>query len=460
MQLTRTSFLFLIFGYLGFIGIASFYLTSTIPSSASAIQNLINSANFERVSFHNLRDISTNILLYMPLGFLIAMYRATFKKVTLLTPLILLGFAVSCSVEIIQAFIARTSDIVDVITNTTGYILGYVIAWAAVSIFNLQPQVILGLSSDENSGRIEQSLSAIRFIYIAIATITNLLPLNITVSLSDIFAKTQSVGENIPRLIIDPLFHLQQASIDFQYLTLHALSFLPLAFLSSLILYQRNIRNPFTPALHCLLFAMFLAMANVFIKSGRTDIALPVLAFFVGLIVTLITNRVINLSSAEKQTESVSTLTNNSALITAIIIYLFLILIFSLSPYEFELTLNSIRTKLYESNFIPLRAHLSHRSLGAAIDLVREPLIYAPWGALLYILIGRFLPKTQSIVVAIGLTGATALFIETIQLAIVGRFVDITDPLLAGGGCVLGIMFTDYVLKPLYEQRAKEAAVK
>lgn len=447
----------MIFGYLVFIGIASFYLPNSIPSQTKGLQALLNSAQFDRITFHNLRDISTNVLLYMPLGFLLAMYRATFKELVLLTPLLLLGFVVSTSVEITQAFINRTSDIVDIITNTSGYVLGYLIAWIAVNWFQLRPQVILGLSGN-SSGNLEQSLSAIRFIYIAVTTVAVLLPLDVSVSLTNIHAKTLSIDGLPPRIIINPLFHFQQPSIDFQYLTLSALTFLPLAFLSCLIQFKRKQTSVLIPALHCLLFATFLEIADIFVKSGRSDILIPILAFGVGLLSAMAANKIIQLSAEEVKAETTASLSANTALITSIIIYLFIILIFSLSPYEFELSLDAIRAKLSDSNFIPLKAHLSHRSLGAAIDLIREPLIYAPWGALLYVLTQRLVEQIPAIIISIGLTGATALFIEAVQLAIVDRFVDITDPLLACGGCILGIVFTQLFLKPISRGGKKEAS--
>lgn len=440
LAFTRYTFLLLVIGYFIFIGLASFYLTNTIPSSDSAVKTLLQTASIGRLNFHNLRDISTNILLYMPLGFLIAMYRASLNRLELISPLIVVGFLVSIFVEVTQAFIGRTSDLMDIISNGSGHILGYLVAWIAVKQFHLEPDIILGLNQ-ESETRTEQTLSAIRFVYLAITTITSLLPFNVTVSLSELYSKTTDMADGIPRLIIDPFYHINNGQFDVQYISLHALIYVPLAFLSSIIFIQRRESNLFGPALHCLLFGLSIEFMQLFIKSGRSDIAIPLLALFIGFVVSWTITKLIPINSGLNQAKghAKTTFQPKSATVTALIVYMVFLLIFMLSPYEFELTINAIKHKFHDSNFIPLRAHFSARSIAAAIDLVREPLLYAPLGVLLFSLIKEHYSKWKGMIIAIVVTGATSGMIEIIQLSIVGRFVDITDPMLAVGGAIAGL---------------------
>ena len=66
-----------------------------------------------------------NLLLFVPLGFLLPMLWDPFKTIK---NSILAGFIVTSFIEISQVFTFRTSDINDIITNTVGTIIGYYIA--------------------------------------------------------------------------------------------------------------------------------------------------------------------------------------------------------------------------------------------------------------------------------------------------------------------------------------------
>ncbi|KLA31876.1 hypothetical protein B4077_2636 [Bacillus cereus] len=76
------------------------------------------------------RNVGGNILLFMPLGFLAPIIWDTFKK---FKNTILLGFAISISIELLQLIESlfsgwgRITDIDDVICNVLGSIVGYFI---------------------------------------------------------------------------------------------------------------------------------------------------------------------------------------------------------------------------------------------------------------------------------------------------------------------------------------------
>ena len=122
--------------------------------------------------------------------------------------------------------------------------------------------------------------------------------------------------------------------------------------------------------------------------------------------------------------------------------YVLLLLTLSLSPYEFDLSPQTLRDKLlHETNFLPFWMHLSTRPLFAAIDVLREMILFAPFGALLASRLGRpdYGSSTVSILKRVGGVGlCLALWIEGLQLTVVARYVDITDVLLATMGCLAG----------------------
>ncbi|HWE50022.1 MAG TPA: VanZ family protein, partial [Bryobacteraceae bacterium] len=92
-----------------------------------------------------IRDIGVNIVLYMPLGFVGCLVFRRRGRVALPVFLCaLLGFLLSCSVELAQAFVPdRHTSLVDVATNVLGAIAGAVAAiacWRFVGPLTLRAQ--------------------------------------------------------------------------------------------------------------------------------------------------------------------------------------------------------------------------------------------------------------------------------------------------------------------------------
>ncbi len=74
-----------------------------------------------------IKNTALNILLFMPLGFFLPVLWRQYRspKSTVLT-----GFILSLSIEILQIFTYRLTDIDDLITNTLGTVIGFYLAGA------------------------------------------------------------------------------------------------------------------------------------------------------------------------------------------------------------------------------------------------------------------------------------------------------------------------------------------
>ncbi|MBD5451392.1 MAG: VanZ family protein [Lachnospiraceae bacterium] len=72
-----------------------------------------------------IKNTVLNILLFMPLGFLLPVIWSEYRNAK---KMVLTGLALSVIIEILQIFTFRFTDIDDLITNTLGTALGYVIA--------------------------------------------------------------------------------------------------------------------------------------------------------------------------------------------------------------------------------------------------------------------------------------------------------------------------------------------
>ena len=443
-------FSILLIGYLVFIAYASFYRTDWYSFSKTISlkpEHLFFLSDTIRLHFRNLRDISTNILLYIPLGFLVAMYLASKDKLNLFRISLFWGAIVSFAVETIQAFIGRVSDATDVMSNGVGYLLGYLIAYFSVKRLGLSPAAMLGLDTEIRSDKLN-TLVGLRFIYVAIALFTALLPFDLTVSISDIYRKLQAIDGNMPRLIIDPLFHFRNGFNDIQYLTLKLLMFLPLAYLSSTILFFRKQSSLLLPAFHCLLFGITIEFSNIFISSGHSDVLVPILGFLSGLSVAYL---VYYFGSQLSQTTEITSHRDRQYLLASVLlIYCLFVLSYALSPYEFELSYWVIRNKINDgANLTPFLPHFNNRSIESAVDLVREFILYVPFGALLSLWL-RSLTFEISFRLALALTLLTgscfAIWLEMLQITVVGRYPDITDVLLAALGSFAGA-----VIAPLFK---------
>ena len=82
--------------------------------------------------FHDLSAAFLNIVLFLPLGFLCSVIWNRFRKIN---DTLMLGFWFSLSIEILQMFTFRASDVNDLITNTLGNLIGWGIGCAVIKLF-------------------------------------------------------------------------------------------------------------------------------------------------------------------------------------------------------------------------------------------------------------------------------------------------------------------------------------
>ncbi|WP_154974368.1 VanZ family protein [Priestia megaterium] len=72
----------------------------------------------------SLLNLTANVMLFSPLGFFVALIWRKYHSIKKVT---ILGLSVTCLIEFIQYFIGRSSDIDDVLLNTFGTVIGYVV---------------------------------------------------------------------------------------------------------------------------------------------------------------------------------------------------------------------------------------------------------------------------------------------------------------------------------------------
>lgn len=91
-----------------------------------------SNANVDSWHSVSLLNVTANMFLFSPLGFFIPLL---WKRWSSLKKIFFFGFSTTCIIEFIQYFIGRSSDIDDVILNTIGVLIGYLIFLLCKKIF-------------------------------------------------------------------------------------------------------------------------------------------------------------------------------------------------------------------------------------------------------------------------------------------------------------------------------------
>lgn len=386
-----------------------------------------------RLSFHNIRDITTNIILYIPLGVFVSFALESSKKSRKSFLWLLLGSVVSLAMEGVQFFIGRFPDIIDLFTNSFGYIIGFWIAKITILRYNFSPLMLLGIGAKQVDQKVT-ILAALRFLYVSIFIVVQLLPLDISVSFTEVYNQLFSEGINQPKITLNPFFHFDQPEFDFHFFVLSFLSFLPIAIVTSLIqTYQGKLQLSHT-VLFCFLFASGVEVMQVFILSQTSDIIMLPLAVFAAFFGWL------GVFPFKKRTQSLSHQKHFSLLFW--LIYGISLCLYAWSPYQFEFSIRELIQKIPEGvNWLPFRAHFMDRSIAGAVDIIREIGIFIPFGILGIRAISSFYPncsRKKALLLLFLIGFFFSVFLEFSQLSCLGRYSDVTDVLLGFIGCFIG----------------------
>ena len=102
------------------------YYIVTFQDNNYGTNNFLPFKEIFRYDFNSklfVRNVIGNILLFVPFG----IFTSYYLKSKSIIPSVLLSCLVSCSIEFTQSMIGRTADVDDVILNTLGGVLGYLL---------------------------------------------------------------------------------------------------------------------------------------------------------------------------------------------------------------------------------------------------------------------------------------------------------------------------------------------
>lgn len=127
-------FCFYIAGLLSFTGITSLFYGNIYFCPYWNIELLTD-------IFVSLKQYIFNIILFVPLGFLLPLLWESLRSQS---KILLTGFLCSFAIEFLQMFCSRVTDVDDLLTNTVGAVLGYwffLLAEQKIAVHQLDYQI-------------------------------------------------------------------------------------------------------------------------------------------------------------------------------------------------------------------------------------------------------------------------------------------------------------------------------
>jgi VanZ family protein len=399
----------------------------------------------------HLGDISANVLFYIPLGLFLSL-AVSFRKPAFLTPWLLIGFMLSTSMEVVQYFIGRYPDPVDMITNTLGFVFGFELGVAAIKIFGLRPAVVLGINPDNQTSAKINAVAAMRFLYMGVYLISSFLPFDVTFDWSHIFAKIHPDKSGQVRIILDPLYHFKHWKHDADIVIGLFLGLLPVGILTALLSGLKRRLSLASPVLMCLALAAVCELGQIFVYSRTSDVSMLTVAILAGVAGWLINRVWFMLQDLEGYSSFENDRHRNEFLLMVTAVYVLFLFAAALAPYRFEFSLKAIEQKmLYQTNLVPFQNQLGMRNLSMTFWLLRDVGAFIPLGLLLTFCMRVFRPGFSKPAVL----GMVALFcsllavvLELLKTTGVGRYADLTVVLLACTGGILGGVFFRFLTKP------------
>ena len=369
---------------------------------------------------HLFRDVATNILLYIPLGALVASAVAPGKR-RFFGRWLLFGFLVTVVMEFGQSIFARYPDALDILTNSLGYVIGYGAVVAAVRLYGLNPTSVIGFDVDADQDSRTQSVAVARFIYICIYMLIAMLPFDVSVIYFKIYAQLFPDGGEAghTRLILDPLYHVYRWPQGAIGLGLNVLALLPVAILSALLNFIKGRFDVYTAVFPCVLVALFCEASQVFVLSRTSDIAMFPVAIAAGLAAWAAVKAWFRARRIDTAAAGPADSQRWRAWAVVLIAYALAIAVLSLWPFDFVRDHRAVAAKIFsERNLVPFMYTSS------AADVLRTAGIFVPLGFLASYLLSSVAPGTSRgkviVLSAVWCAGISTLM-ELSQTLCVGR---------------------------------------
>lgn len=397
-------------------------------------------------------DWVANILLFIPLAFLLCALSfrpaATTLNLFLAGAIWLFCVALAISIEFTQLYFPqRTVSINDIIAEASGAMLGIILYYYKGSKLK---QFLASLPL------IRGQVSVVTYLligYIAIFILYNLLPLDLTLSPVELYKKWRE-----GRIVLVPFSGYRGSTAEITYAVLSdILLWCPIAVLLYLQQQQAGIRL----YSKVLLLALLLEFCQLFVYSRVTDIS-DVLCALIAAWLSSTLLRLWQKKPAIKTDTTAVQLKYGLFWSLAILAYSLFVLAMFWYPFNFNFDWAFINQRWQVAQGKVLLESLYFGTEYRAITaLLQKLLAFLPLGVMLALfqrkLSLRWQQQSLQIAGSIYVIGL-ALLCETMQLALPGKTVDITDAILQIGGAAAGFGFTIFFTNRLQQQNTPAAS--
>ncbi len=390
-----------------------------------------------------LTDLIGNILLFIPFGFFLMLYYLAQHRPKSGVKITLWGMLFSLGIEISQIFFRyRTPSTTDIIMNTFGTAIGVVSAKIYFRHLAARVQRFIEMTLEN------EPVTLILILIILVQFFGSLLPFNVTITVSDL--KHTLARANIQPFGVKPLGLLFGASHNYA----SQMSFSKAKFLGNILFYsiygylslysyfqywRRRKEGKWILFTLLILYFPLLEITQFFIKSRTSDINDIIsgyLGAFTGAILFLAVKK--DAWFQRMQTIELRHFT------IPIFIYLIYIFYTGLSPFNFSINLDMIRSNLKIHNLVPFYAYYKVTSLWNIYDLLESFFMLMPLGFIWALIKNKNGLSRRPEIQAVFIGLVVSIFIEGAQVFLPTRTGEITDVIMNTFGCFSGAWFYRY----------------
>jgi glycopeptide antibiotics resistance protein len=413
------------------------------PTAVDRFANILQ----QPVSLASRSDFATNVLLFLPIGFLmtgltLGARPGDWRRSVGIVLVVVLCAALSLAIEFAQLWVAdRTSSQNDVVAETLGALLGGIL-WLP-----LGPLLIAWLGKALNASRPRERIEHMLEAYVALIVLYMLMPLDLTLRPAEIYDKYQD-----GRINLIPLADLAGKPAAWMELAGDMLLFLPLGLLAAIWRWPvwERVRPLSRSLTGGLLMVGAIELAQVAVASrysSVTDLVTGGLGVLVGW---AIAERLVR-ANASRQPSGTNR-GHAAALSLWTVAYALLVAAVLCLPFETWATAPQVRERLLGLvTRPPLAALYWGTELNAVSQMLRKVLLFVPLGGLLLLSVQARWPDAArgSLAIGLGCLGALAwgATIETAQVWLLPHVPDLTDALLGTLGAAVGMVAVQRVLR-------------
>ena len=427
---------------------------------AFSFKTLMQSIEWRLFIYHGrlapLTDIAGNILLFMPFGFLLYIWRYQRRLRSPLIYSVIAGLFFSNFIEILQLFFGdRISSITDIFNNALGTFFGAVTGFIYCHIL-AEPIKRKGRELIR-----EQPIIIILFVIFILQVLGAMIPFNVSITVSDLKTSIKHINiipfqnKSVGLILLNHPTGLDSQPFDwFKFIENFLLWSVWGCIIALCYRAYWNIRKAGIWLLIAVGFVpgILLEFLQIFIVSRYCDIN-DIISNWGGVSFGII------FYSLYHPYQRVAYADRWRELSNALGLYFVFMMFAGLQPFDFQFSVGSLRNEVKLEMIVPFLTYFKNTSIWNISDLIISLLYFFPVSVYLGHQLRKHLLTWRTVYIITGLAGLSlGCFIELLQFYSSTRVSDITDVLLFCAGGLLGTFALNYYtreIQPLVDKGSR-----